>query len=76
MPGRVRGGDRARVAGAVLDQLGDERDLGVQRAGELVHEPAQERGADDARGAGGEAAEEVALADLGGGGGHGTTARC
>ena len=70
----VRGGDRARVAGTVLDQLGHEGDLGVQRALELLHEPAQEGGADDARGPCGEAAQQVALADLGGGGGHGTFA--
>ena len=71
-PGREGGGDRARVARTVLDQLGDEGDLGVQRALELLHEPAQEGGADDARGACGQAAEQVALADLGGGGGHRT----
>ena len=29
-PGRVGAGDRARVARALLDQLGDERDLGVR----------------------------------------------
>ncbi len=71
-PGHVGGGDRARVARPVLDQLRDERDVGLQRVLELVHEPAQEGGADDQRGAGGEAAEQVALADLGGRGGHGT----
>ena len=64
-----------RVARALLDQLGDEGDLGVERAGELGDEAAQERRADDARGPGGEAGEEVTLAgDLGGGGGHGNPA--
>jgi hypothetical protein len=61
-------GDRARVAGALLAQLGDERDLGVGRACELSDEPAQEGRADDTGGSGGEAAEQVALADPGGGG--------
>ncbi len=71
----VGAGDRARVAGAVLGQLGDEGDLGVQRAAELFHQAAQEGGADDTRGPGGEAGEEIALAgDLGGGGGHGNPA--
>ena len=46
-PSRARRrGDRARVAGALLAQLGDEGDLGVER-GELGDEPAQEGGADD-----------------------------
>ena len=46
-------------------QLGHERDLGAQRAGELGHEAAQELLPDDARGAGGEAGEEVELPERG-----------
>ena len=47
----------------------------VQRAGQLGDQAAHERGADDTRGPGGEAAQEVTLAgDLGGGGGHGSPA--
>ena len=34
--------DRHALAGAVLDQLGDEGDLGGQRPAELGHQPAQE----------------------------------
>jgi hypothetical protein len=73
-PGLARAGDRARPARPPLAQLGDERHLGVERAGELGDEAAQERAADDAGGPGGEPAEQIALAvrpeDLCGGGGH------
>ena len=62
------------MAGTLLAQLGDEGDLGVERAGELGDEAAQERGADDTGGPGGETAQQISLADLDGGGGHGSPA--
>jgi hypothetical protein len=60
-PRRRGTGDRAREARALLNQLGHERDLGVERGAELGDETAQEGAPDDARGAGGEPAEEVAF---------------
>ena len=59
-PRRGGAGDRARMAGALLDQLGDERDLGVQRGAQLGNKPSQESAADDSRRAGREPAEEIA----------------
>ena len=72
-PVRVGAGDRDGVARALLAQLGHEGHLGAERARDLGHEPAQEGGADDPRGARGEAGEQVPIADLGGGG-HGDPA--
>jgi hypothetical protein len=46
----------------VLQRLGHERDLGVERLGDVVRERAQERLADDAGRAGGDSAQQVALA--------------
>src|SRR3954468_18503293 len=57
-PGRGGAGDRARVAGALLDQLGHNRALGVRGRAGLGHEPPQDRAADASRRARREPAEE------------------
>jgi hypothetical protein len=61
---RAGAGDRARPV--LGQQLGDERDLGAQRARQLGDQAAQEFLADDSGGARGEAGEEIELSD----GGH------
>jgi hypothetical protein len=54
-PGRDDAGGLRRVLG----RLGDERELGVERLGDVVDEGAQERLADDSGGAGGDGAQQV-----------------
>jgi hypothetical protein len=51
----------------VLGRLGDEREVGVERLGDVVDERAEKGFADDSRRAGGDGAQQVA--SPGGGGG-------
>jgi hypothetical protein len=55
----------------VIQGLGHERDLGVERLGDVVGERAQERLADDPRRAGRDRPQQVALAGYGAGAGDG-----
>ena len=57
--------------GSVAQRLGDEREVGVERLGDVVGERAQERLADDARRPGGDRAQQVALPGGGAGVGDG-----
>jgi len=63
-------GDHAYATRGV-HRLGDEREVGVERLGDVVRERAQERFADDAGGAGRDGAQKVALAGRGAGVGDG-----
>jgi hypothetical protein len=63
-------GEHARLLpGAFLD-LGRERDLGVERLGDVAHERAQEGGADGRGGAGRDRAQQIGAGGAGGDGGE------
>jgi hypothetical protein len=55
----------------VLERLGHERDLGVERLGDVVGEGAQEGLTDDSRRSGRDRPQKVALAGCGAGAGDG-----
>jgi hypothetical protein len=66
----VPGGDDAHPPRAVIDRLGHERELGVERFGDVVDERAQERLADDPGRPRRDGPEEVALSGGGAGAGR------
>jgi hypothetical protein len=55
------GGDDPDATGVGADRFGYEREVGVERLGDVVRERAQERLADDPSRPGGDGAQQVAL---------------